>query len=169
MEDQTPTETQKVNPQKVNPQEVNPQVESSTPAPASPNTSPNTVYSWVIVGQPTNLLGSREGGVWVFYNPTTRNWNANGKDFAIDNKVDLICEGTTKLVNESNFTFFKITPTDPSQPVFLSPTTIANSFIGYNCKVDTYRRESFDFGAVPTPSISKLQNDSSQSNLETTD
>ena len=134
------------------------QVETSTQsAPTSSASTPTvsattpTVYPWVIIGQPTNLLGSNEGGLFVFYNPSTKRWIANGKSIAFDNKVDLVCEGTTKLVNEANFTFFKITPTDPNQAVFLTPTLKSNEFEGYNCKVDTYRRESFEFGSVPTP------------------
>ena len=134
-----------------------------TPTPVIETSTKNPViYPWIIVGQPSQFLGSREGGLWVFYNPSTKSWSANGKSFGIDNTIDLVCEGTTKLVNESNFTFFKVTPNDPSQPVFLSPTTIANSFIGYNCKVDTYRRETFDFSA---PSSGLMET----SNLENTD
>lgn len=166
METQTPTETTPVE-TSTQTQPTHVETPTQTQPTQTQTTTPGNVYPWVIVGQPTNLLGSREGGVWVFYNPLSKRWDANGKDFALDNKVDLICEGTTKLVKESNFTFFKVTPTDPTQPVFLSPTAISNTFYGYNCKVDTYRRESFDFGAVP--STSKLQSDSSQSNLESTD
>lgn len=132
-----------------------------TPSTETPQPTTNTC-PWIIVGQPSQFLGSREGGLWVFYNPSTKSWYANGKNFGIDNTIDLICEGTTKLVNESNFTFFKVTPNDSSQPVFLSPTTVANSFIGYNCKVDTYRRESFDFSASASVQTTT-------SNLESTD
>jgi len=134
-------------------------IESSTKV-ESDNVNP-----WVIVGQPSQFLGS-ESGLYVFYNPSIKKWIANGKSLAFDNKVDLVCEGTTKLVNEFNFTFFKVTPNDPTQAVFLTPTLKSNEFEGYNCKVDTYRRESFEFGAVPslTPTQSK-----SQSDLESTD
>lgn len=119
------------------------------------------IHPWVIIGQPAQFLGSNEGGLWVFYDPSKKQWAAGGKNMGIDNKIDLICEGTTKLVKEANFVFFKVTPNDNTKAVFLSPSLTTNSFVGYNCKVNIYRREDFDFNSTEvsstTPEISNLE------------